>query len=42
MRVLMQVEFPVEAGNAAIKAGTLGRTIQSILEEQKPEAASTF
>ena len=39
MRVLLKVEFPVEAGNAAIKAGSLAKTVQSILEEQKPEAA---
>jgi hypothetical protein len=39
MRVLIKVEFPVEAANAAIKAGSLPRTIQSILDEQKPEAA---
>jgi len=39
MRVLMKVEFPVEAANAAIKAGSLPKTIQAILDEQKPEAA---
>ena len=39
MRVLLKVEFPVEAGNVAAKGGTLGKTIQSILDEQKPEAA---
>ena len=39
MRVLVRVEFPVEAGNAAATDGTLGRTIESILQEQKPEAA---
>jgi hypothetical protein len=39
MRVMLKVEFPVEAGNAAIKAGTLPATIQQILDEQKPEAA---
>lgn len=39
MRVLLKVEFPVEAANAAIKAGTLAQTIQAILDEQKPEAA---
>ena len=38
MRFLLKVEMPVEAGNAAIKDGTLPRKIQSILEEQKPEA----
>jgi hypothetical protein len=39
MRVLMKVEFPVEAANAAIRAGSFSRTVQSILEDQKPEAA---
>lgn len=38
MRMLLKVTIPVESGNAAAKAGTLGKTIQSILEEQKPEA----
>jgi hypothetical protein len=38
MRVLLKVNIPVEAGNAAAKAGTLGSTIQSILAELKPEA----
>ena len=39
MRFMLKVNIPVESGNAAAKAGTLGSTIQSILEEQKPEAA---
>jgi hypothetical protein len=39
MRVLFKVNIPVEAGNAAAKAGKLGKTIQSILAELKPEAA---
>lgn len=38
MRFLVKVNIPVEAGNAAAKAGKLGPTIQSILEELKPEA----
>jgi hypothetical protein len=38
MRFLMKVNIPVEAGNAAAKAGKLGATIQSILAELKPEA----
>jgi hypothetical protein len=38
MRFLLKVTIPVEAGNAAVKAGTLGATIQSILAELKPEA----
>ena len=39
MRFLLKVNIPVEAGNAAAKAGKLGTTIQSILAELKPEAA---
>jgi hypothetical protein len=38
MRFLIKVSIPVEAGNAAAKAGKLGATIQSILADQKPEA----
>jgi hypothetical protein len=36
--MLVKVNIPVEPGNAAAKAGTLGSTIQSILADQKPEA----
>ena len=39
MRFLVKVNIPVEAGNKAAKDGTLGKTIQRILQEQKPEAA---
>src|SRR6266403_1127628 len=39
MRMLMRVSLPVEAGNAAIRNGSLGKTIQSILNDLKPEAA---
>lgn len=39
MRMLLRVSIPVETGNAAARAGTLGKTIQSILAELKPEAA---
>jgi hypothetical protein len=38
MRILLKVNIPVEAGNAAAKAGKLGSTIQSILDDVKPEA----
>ena len=38
MRFLVKVSFPVEAGNAAAKQGGF-RVIQTILEQQKPEAA---
>jgi hypothetical protein len=39
MRFLLKVNIPVENGNAAAKAGTLGTTIQSILADLKAEAA---
>lgn len=38
MRVLLRVSIPVEEGNAAAKAGTLGSTIERILADLKPEA----
>jgi hypothetical protein len=38
VRFLVKVSMPVEAGNAAAKAGKLGATIQSILADLKPEA----
>lgn len=39
MRFLIKISIPVEAGNAAIKTGSLPRNIDSILAAQKPEAA---
>ena len=39
MRFLLKASLPIESGNAAIKDGTIGDTINSILGEQKPEAA---
>ena len=39
MRFLLKASLPIESGNAAIKNGTIGDTINSILGEQKPEAA---
>ena len=42
MRMLLRVSIPVAAGNAAIKAGTLGSTVERILADLKPEAAYFF
>ena len=39
MRILLKVSIPVEAGNAAARAGKLGTTIESILKDLKAEAA---
>jgi hypothetical protein len=39
MRFLLKVNIPNETGNAAARAGTLGKTIKAILDEQKPESA---
>jgi hypothetical protein len=39
MRFIMKVSIPTERGNAAIKDGSLPKTIQAILADLKPEAA---
>src|SRR5437764_7535387 len=39
MRMLLRLSIPVETGNAAAKAGTLGSTVEKILADLKPEAA---
>ena len=38
MRMLLQVKFPNDSFNAAVRDGSVGKKIQSILEETKPEA----
>ena len=38
MRFMITARWPVAAGNAAARAGTMGETIQAILEDIKPEA----
>ena len=39
MRMMLKASIPIEAGNAAIKNGSMGKTIQAILADLKPEAA---
>jgi hypothetical protein len=39
MRTLIHISIPVETGNAAARAGTLGSTMQKILQSMKVEAA---
>ena len=38
MRMMMKISIPCAAGNAAVKNGTLGKTVQRILADLKPEA----
>lgn len=39
MRCLIKVSIPTEMGNQCVIDGSLGKTIESILNEMKPEAA---
>ncbi len=39
MRFMVKVLWDVEKGNELARKGTLGTTVQSILEDLKPEAA---
>jgi hypothetical protein len=39
MRMMLKFTLPVEKGNQAIKDGSLGKTLESIMKELKPEAA---
>jgi hypothetical protein len=40
MRFLVIASLPVEVANEKIKDGSIGQIMQSILEEQKPEAGT--
>jgi hypothetical protein len=39
MRMMMKIAIPVEAGNIAVKDGSLGKVFGEALERLKPEAA---
>ena len=39
MRMMMQVEMPLEPFNTAVRNGTAGPTMKKILDNAKPEAA---
>ena len=38
MRMMLDMEFPLEPFNTMVKNGTAGRTIEKVLGEIKPEA----
>lgn len=42
MRMMLKISIPVEAGNNAIKDGSLPSTIQGLIERLKPEASYFF
>ncbi|MBI2386536.1 MAG: hypothetical protein HYV14_11040 [Elusimicrobia bacterium] len=39
MRTLLKVTMPVETGNRAINDGSLPKTVQALIERNKPEAS---
>ena len=39
MRVMLKITVPVEKGNETFKNGSLGKTIESLMNRFKPEAA---
>jgi hypothetical protein len=39
MRMLLNIVIPVQTGNAAVREGKLGSTLQQIIADLKPEAA---
>jgi hypothetical protein len=42
MRTMLRIWMPVEAGNTAVKDGTLPRQMQAFMDHFKPEAAYFF
>jgi hypothetical protein len=39
MRMMLKMQMPTDKGNAAIKDGSLQRTLESVLNDLKPEAS---
>lgn len=39
MRFMVTVRVPMDEGNAAVTDGSLGQTLEAIIDELKPEAA---
>ena len=39
MRMMLRFTLPVEKGNQAFKDGSLGKTLESLINKLKPEAA---
>ena len=39
MRMMLRFTVPVEKGNDGVNNGSIGRTVKSLLQELKPEAA---
>ena len=39
MRMMLKSTIPIEKGNQAFKDGSLGRTLESMMNKLKPEAA---
>jgi len=42
MRTMLKITLPVEKGNQAFTDGTLGKKMESFIEQWKPEAAYFF